>query len=96
MRRAASVAVALALLLTPAAHAQPPAASDPGAAPIERTGFAASPSYPETMAYLNAVAKACRHVKVAAFGYSGEGRPLPLVYVYDTGAGDAQRVGCSL
>jgi hypothetical protein len=98
--RAASSIVALALLLalvapgallalTPAAHAQPPAASDPGPAPIERSGFSASPSYPETMAYLSAVAKACRHVKVAAFGYSGEGRPLPLVYVYDTGAGDA-------
>jgi hypothetical protein len=91
-RRAASVAAALALLLalTPGAHAQPPAASDPGPAPIELSGFTASPSYPETMAYLNAVAKSCRHVKVAAYGYSGEGRPLPLVYVYDTGAGDAQ------
>jgi hypothetical protein len=85
--------LAIALLTpglgVPRAQAQPPAASDPGPVPGARCNFTCSPSYAETMAYLDAAAKACRHIKVASFGYSGEGRPLPLVYVYDTGTGDA-------
>jgi len=103
-RRAAALALlwaAAAIVLAPpvaAGNAAPPAAAgdaalpaaaDPGPAPIELRGFESSPSLEETYAYLTATTRACRHIQLSAFGHSAEGRPLPLVLVYDRGPGDA-------
>jgi len=69
--------------------AAPYAASDPGPAPIELSGYEISPTWEETVAYLRSVAAACRHVEVSTFGYSVEGRPLPLVLVRERESDDA-------
>ena len=64
-----------------------PAASDPGPPPIEQHGFRRSPTYDETLDYLRRAAAACRHIRIASFGYSTEGRALPVVFVQDAGDG---------
>jgi len=62
-----------------------PVASDPGPTPAERTGFACGATYEETYAYLRAAAAACRHIHVAACGYTTEGRPIPVAFVWKSG-----------
>lgn len=47
----------------------------------ERTGFAATSSYDETMAFLRQLQTRMPEMKLTSFGTSGEGRPLPLVIV---------------
>jgi hypothetical protein len=87
--------IALCAALTPVAAVEPPAldanaqaalasaAADPGPTPAERADLHVSPTWEETIAYLREVAAACPHVEVTSFGYSTEGRPLPLVLVRD-------------
>ena len=53
----------------------------------ERTDFHATSSYDEAMAFLEkAEAAAPGMIRVADFGRSGQGRPLPLVIVSAEGA----------
>jgi len=66
-----------------AARAAIRAAADPGPTPVEQADFQVSPSREETIAYLRSVAAACGHVEVSSFGYSTEGRRLPLILVRD-------------
>jgi hypothetical protein len=81
----ALAAVAGSILLgTAPVKAAPPAASDPGPTPAELTGFTCTPTYEETCAYLRAVAAACRYVHVAACGYTTEGRPIPVAFVWES------------
>ncbi len=47
----------------------------------ERTNYAETSRYDDVIAFLNAVAKASSLVHTATFGYSFEGRPLPLAVV---------------
>lgn len=79
------LALVLAAAMLPARGA--PAASDPGPTPFERAGGGESPSLEETYGYLQTIARGCRHVQLTSFGVSAEGRPLPLVLVYDRGEG---------
>ncbi|MBD3236279.1 MAG: hypothetical protein GF330_06235 [Candidatus Eisenbacteria bacterium] len=79
-------------LLDGVAQAQPIAlarAADPGPTPAEAADFAISPDYPQTMAYLRAVADASPHIELGTFGYTTEGRPLPVVFVRDHAGADA-------
>lgn len=62
----------------------PPEASDPGPAPVETMDFTCSPTLEETWAYLRGAAAACRYVHVAACGYSTEGRPIPVAFVWQS------------
>jgi hypothetical protein len=92
-----SLAIARAQTAPPAGSPSPerkeaplPTASDPGPTPAEAAGFTDSPTYGATWAYLYRVAAACRHIKVASCGYSTEGNPLPVVFVWDrSGLGGA-------
>jgi hypothetical protein len=53
----------------------------------ERSGFRATSSYDQTMVYLYRLeAAAPKLIRVADFGRSGQGRPLPLVIVSSDGA----------
>ncbi|MFV2073326.1 MAG: M14 family metallopeptidase, partial [Thermoanaerobaculales bacterium] len=53
----------------------------------ERSGFRATSSYDETIAFLRQVqARAPHLIRVTDFGRSGQGRPLPLVIVSSEGA----------
>jgi hypothetical protein len=51
--------------------------------PTELAAFEDSPTYAETMAYLHELAADCPHIKVSSFGFSTEGLPLPVVFVWD-------------
>ncbi len=62
----------------------PPAASDPGPTPADLSGFTCAATYEETYAYLRAAAAACRHIHVAACGYTTEGRPIPVAFVWES------------
>lgn len=73
-----SLALAVLPALLPAARA-----ADPGPPPAEAADFEISPDYPQTMAYLRKVAAACPHIELGTFGYTTEGRPLPVVFVRD-------------
>ncbi len=65
------------------AQETPPAAGDPGPVPAEQVRFDCSADYAETWAYLQAAAASCRHIHVASCGYSTEGRPIPVVMIWD-------------
>jgi murein tripeptide amidase MpaA len=54
--------------------------------PAEAAGFAATPSYAETMVFLHRLAAASPDVRLESFGRSAEGRELPLVIVSTDGA----------
>ncbi len=72
----------------------PPPASDPGPTPAERVDFACTPTYEETWTYLRRTAAACRHIHVAACGYTTEGRPIPVAFVWESeGPGGAWEDG---
>lgn len=47
----------------------------------EATGFSATPTYEETLAFLRQLEPRLPEMKLTFFGRSGEGRPLPLVIV---------------
>ncbi|MDP7113255.1 MAG: M14 family zinc carboxypeptidase, partial [Myxococcota bacterium] len=47
----------------------------------EESGFEATPSYDETLAWLDRLAESSPAVDLQEFGHSGQGRPLPLVVV---------------
>jgi hypothetical protein len=80
--RGALLLLALALGAGPAAAADA-VAGDPGPTPAETSAFRSTPPAAETQTYLEAVAAACRHVQLGTFGYTAEGRPLPMVLVED-------------
>jgi hypothetical protein len=84
VRALAALCAALIALTAPGRAATPaPVAGDPGPTPAEVAGFESTPTAAETQAYLKAVAAVCRHVELGSFGYTAEGRPLPLVFVRD-------------
>lgn len=63
--------------------------SDEWATPAEKSCYATTPDYAETMAYLRRVeAAAPKQVKMEAFGKSGEGRELTIVVVSRDGVFD--------
>ncbi len=84
------LAVWFSLLRPDAGSAQ--AAADPAALLTrpERTAFAETSRYEDVIGFLNAVANASPRIHLTAFGYSFEGRPLPLAVV---GARDATPEG---
>jgi len=49
--------------------------------PAEASGYRATPSYQETLAFIRRVAAAAPEVRLEFYGRSGQGRPLPLVIV---------------
>ncbi len=65
--------------------APPSAADDPVPAewltPAEASGFEATPSYEETLAFLHKLEAELGELKVETFGTSAAGRPLPLAIV---------------
>lgn len=68
-----------AALATAAPAASPSASRWP--APAEASGFEATPSYDETLAFLRTVAEKLPEMRLESFGVSGAGRALPLVIV---------------
>jgi murein tripeptide amidase MpaA len=63
--------------------------SDEWSTPAEKSCFATTPDYAETMAYLKRVeAAAPRQVKIEAFGKTGEGRELNIVIASRDGVFD--------
>ena len=49
--------------------------------PAERTTYRATPTYDETMAFLQRLERASKWMRLSAYGLSGQGRDLPLVIV---------------
>ena len=89
MKLLAITAVLLASALTAAPAPLPPALpwngasealvakpSDPWITPSEASGFATTPSYAETSAWLERLASACPAMKIESFGVSPQGRAL--------------------
>ena len=77
LARRLSAAAALAI-------ASPLAAQTAPAAPLtraERSGYAETSRYDDVMTFLHAVTRAQRRMFLTSFGYSFEGRSLPLVVV---------------
>lgn len=54
-------------------------ADDPWVTPAERSGFETSPSYAETMSWLERLAAASPSIALETFGRTGEGRDMLLV-----------------
>jgi murein tripeptide amidase MpaA len=80
-RLAAAVFLAALPIHAPAAPAGPDWRT-----PAETSGYAATPRYDETMAYLRRIAAAApRRVRIEEFGRTGEGRPLYAVVVSGDG-----------
>ncbi|HEX2202150.1 MAG TPA: M14 family metallopeptidase [Longimicrobium sp.] len=73
-------ALAASLALAPA-HAQE-AAPSPGTTP-ERTGYRETSRYADVVAFMEAVDRASPRVHLTTFGYTMEGRALPLAVVGD-------------
>ena len=64
--------------------------------PAEITDFRETPNYPDTIAYAKRLAGASPAIEYRGFGYSGQGRELPLLIASETGtftpeAAQAQR-----
>ncbi len=74
----------LVLLLAPAAQAQQTRA--------ERTNNRETSRYSEVVAFLEQVAAASPRIHLATFGYSWEGRPLPLAVWGDVAAATPEAV----
>jgi hypothetical protein len=67
----------------------PCTARDEWATPAEKSCYATTPDYGETMAYLNRVEAAAQgEVKIESFGKTGEGRELDIVIVSPDGMFD--------
>ncbi|MDT7602135.1 MAG: hypothetical protein QOF61_132, partial [Acidobacteriota bacterium] len=54
--------------------------------PSEKSDYRETPTYDETVAYARKIERASRLVRVADFGRSGAGRPLPLIIAAQGGA----------
>ncbi len=81
-RRAPLLAAALLALAHTAAAAQAPAAVRPLTRP-ERTDFRETSRYADVTAFLDSVAAASPRIHLTTFGYTFEGRALPLAIVTD-------------
>ncbi|HEX8444995.1 MAG TPA: M14 family metallopeptidase [Sphingomonas sp.] len=62
-------------------------ASDPWITPSEASGFATTPSYAETRAWIDRLVKASPYLKIETFGRSPQGRDLYAVVASKPGAG---------
>jgi hypothetical protein len=85
------VVVATALALAAPLPAQP----RPAAGPLtraERTGYLETSRYDDVMAFLREVIRGQRRMHLTTFGYSFEGRTLPLVVVGDVEDGSPDAV----
>ena len=82
---ALAAALALGAAAVPALAAEPTVPEE-WRTVAERSGFAATGTYAETMELLARVAAASPAIEVSSFGRSGEGRELPLVIVSADGA----------
>lgn len=80
MRRTIAILVGVVLLGAVGAPAQDLASL---ATRPERTGYGETSRYDEVVAFMEAVAKASDRVHLTTFGYTFEGRPLPLAVVGD-------------
>ena len=81
--------VVLALVaLSPAVLPPPAVAESSGdwATPAEAADYRATPSYQETLNFLERLAKTSPHIRLSNFGRSAQGRELPLVIVSADGA----------
>jgi hypothetical protein len=67
-------------------------ATDPWVTPAEASGFATTPSYAETVAWLQRLAAAAPQVKLVQVGATGEGRPLWLVVASAEGASTPEQL----
>ena len=63
-------------------------ADDPWATPFERRGLTASPSYDETVSWLERLAAASPEVRLVTIGHTWEGRAIVMVVASVEGAGD--------
>lgn len=97
-RRGSRVAASLAGWLTAmatavgVARAQSPGPLDTLRTRAERTDYLETSRYGDVEAFLSALAAASPRLKLRSFGYSFEGRSLPLVVVGDAGDGSADAV----
>jgi hypothetical protein len=73
----------LALLATAATSAAPAAAQPHPLTRPERTGFRETSRYADVVAFLDTVAAASPNIHLTTFGYTWEGRALPLAVVTD-------------
>lgn len=64
-------------------EAQP---ADDWATPAEAAGYRATPSYSETLSFLERLASRSPHVRLSSYGTSPQGREMPLVIVSSGGA----------
>lgn len=95
LRRAAEVAVLGGGLLGRAVAAGEAVPAE-WRTPAERTGFESTPSYQETLDFLQRVERHVPEMRLASFGRSGQGRPLTIVILSREKAFDAvgaHRVG---
>jgi hypothetical protein len=99
---AASFALVLAAQEDPFAAPLPPlppwsgasraliaAGADPWITPAERSGFATTPSYAETVEWLERLCRSAPQLRLVSIGTSHEGRPIPMVIASESGASDA-------
>ncbi len=85
-RAISSPRIPLAALLAAIALAAPLAAAEPPVpkdwlTPAEASGFRSTPSYDETIAFLERLARRLPEMTLRFYGSSAAGRPLPLVIV---------------
>lgn len=73
--------LSLAVLATGTAFAASPPDKGDWTTPSEKSGFATTPRYDETLAFLRRLEQASPWIKVTSFGTSPEGRDLVLVVV---------------
>lgn len=96
--RLPTLLLSLALLAAPAVPAQP-APAQAGAdwrTPAEISGYRTTPTYAETVAYLERIAAAAPgRVRIENFGRSGEGRDLKIVIVSADGVFDPAAIHAS-
>ena len=90
--RPRSRGLAPALLLA-ASHLASAEASEDWQTPAERSGYATTPRYDETIAYLRRIAAAAPgQVRIATFGKTGEGRDLVIAVASRDGVFDPEAV----
>ena len=85
------VLTAACLALATRAHAQ---AAPPLTRP-ERTEYRETSRYADVVAFMDAVDRASPRISVRTFGYTWEGRALPMAVVGDAGAGTPEAVRAS-
>ncbi|MBW3564788.1 MAG: M14 family metallopeptidase [Acidobacteria bacterium] len=70
-------------------------ADDPWITPSERTGLTETPSYEETVAWLERLVAASPKLRMVTIGESGEGRDIVMVIASNEGAGDARALAAN-